>query len=121
MALTTSKLTQIEKLLPELSRAEKATLLQWVVSELSDSYSGIEATPQVCGGEPCIIRTRIPVWLLVEARHLGMSDADLLLAYPTLRADDLSNAWNYYRAHRTDIEQQILDNWLFDASPSTIS
>jgi uncharacterized protein (DUF433 family) len=66
--------------------------------------------PDVCGGEPCIVRTRIPVWLLVQARHLGSSDADLLRAYPTLRAEDLANAWAYSRAHTDEIEQQIREN-----------
>jgi uncharacterized protein (DUF433 family) len=47
---------------------------------------------------------------LVQARQLGTSEADLLKAYPTLRAEDLANAWAYYRAHREEIEQQIHDN-----------
>lgn len=53
------------------------------------------------------VRTRIPVWLLVQARRLGATEADLLRAYPTLRAEDLANAWAYYRAHREEIEEQI--------------
>jgi uncharacterized protein (DUF433 family) len=44
---------------------------------------GIEKTPKVCGGQACIANTRIPVWVLVEARRLGYSDADLLTSYPT--------------------------------------
>ncbi len=39
------------------------------------------------------MRTRIPVWVLVRARQLGTSEADILLAYPSLAADDLTNAW----------------------------
>jgi uncharacterized protein (DUF433 family) len=34
----------------------------------------------------------------------------LLRAYPTLRAEDLANAWAYYRSHRDEIEQQIVEN-----------
>ncbi len=41
---------------------------------------GIVSTPGVSGGEPCIVRTRIPVWALVQARHLGIIEADLLRA-----------------------------------------
>ncbi len=62
------------------------------------------------GGEPRIVRTRIPVWVLVEARRLGSSEADLLRNYPSLRAEDLVNAFGYYRAHRDEIEQQIREN-----------
>lgn len=90
-----------------MTRAEKAQVLQWVVRDLGEAFPGIESTPGVCGGEPCIVRTRIPVWLLVQARRLGASEADLLRSYPTLRAEDLANAWAYYRAHREEIEEQI--------------
>lgn len=93
-----------------MSRAEKAQLLRWVVQDLGDAYPGIESRPDVCGGEPCIVRTRIPVWLLVQAHNLGVSEADLLNAYPTLRAEDLANAWAFLRGHREEIEQQILEN-----------
>jgi uncharacterized protein (DUF433 family) len=78
--------------------------------DLGDSYPGIEANPEVCGGDPCIGRTRIPAWLLVQARRLGTSEADLLRAYPTLRAEDLVNAWSYYLGHRKEIERQIQED-----------
>ncbi len=105
-----TKLQEAEQLLGELTRAEKAELLQWIVKELGDAFPGIESTPGVAGGEPCIVRTRIPVWVLVQARLLGASEADLLRSYPNLRAEDLANAWSYWRAHRAEIEQQISEN-----------
>ena len=58
-----SALETIETLLPELSSAEKARLLQWVMHDIGYAVPGIEAIPGVSGGEPCIIRTRIPVWV----------------------------------------------------------
>ena len=105
-----NSLQQTEKLLSQMSRAEKAQILQWVVRDLGDAFPGIENLPGVSGGEPCIVRTRIPVWLLIQARQLGTSEADLLKSYPTLRAEDLANAWAYYRAFRTEIDQQIQEN-----------
>lgn len=105
-----SAIQEIEKLLSGLSRSEKAQLLRLVVQDLGDAFPGIEASPDVCGGEPCIVRTRIPVWLLEQARRLGTSEADLLRSYPTLRADDLANAWAYVRSHRDEIEQGIREN-----------
>ena len=77
---------------------------------MSDALPGIESTPGVCGGESCIARTRIPVWILEQARRLGASDADLLRAYPTLRAEDLANAWAYVRSHEQAIKDEIRDN-----------
>lgn len=75
-----------------------------------DAFPGVESNPEVSGGEPVIVRTRIPVWVLVQSRNLGMSEADILRSYPTLRAEDLANTWAYYRLHRAEIEQQIADN-----------
>lgn len=105
-----STLQELEKQVSSLSLVEKAQLLQWVARDVSGVDPGIETTPDVCGGEPCIVRTRIPVWVLERARQLGSSEADLLRAYPTLRAQDLVNAWAYVAAHRKEIEQQIHDN-----------
>ncbi len=93
-----------------MTPAEKAQVLQWVVRDLGDSFPGVDATPGVSGGEPCIVRTRIPVWVLVQAGHLGTSEADILRSYPALRAEDLANAWAFYRLHREEIENQIEDN-----------
>lgn len=71
------------------------------------ALAGIKRTPGVCGGAACIANTRIPVWVLERARQLGMSDADLLQDYPTLRADDLANAWAYVHLYREEIEEEI--------------
>lgn len=105
-----SPLQEVEQLLSTLARAEKAQVLQWVARDLGDAFPGIDSSPNVCGGEPCIVRTRIPVWVLVQARQLGVSEADILRSYPTLRAEDLANAWAYARAHRGEIDQQIREN-----------
>jgi len=103
-------LRDVEDLLPSLTRAEKAQLLRIVVQDLDDAFPGIESTAGICGGEPCIVRTRIPVWTLEQARRLGVSEENLLREYPVLRAEDLANAWAYVRSHPTEIEDQIRDN-----------
>ena len=101
---------EAEALLARMTRAEKAQLLQAVVGDLADAFPGIESTPGVVGGDPRIVRTRIPVWLLEQARRLGSSEADLLSSYPSLRAEDLVNAWAYVRAHRDEIDRRIAEN-----------
>ena len=103
-------LEEAKKLLSLLSPGEKAQVLQWVAREIGDAFPGIDAIPGVCGGDPCIVRTRIPVWSLVRARQIGLKEADLLTAFPTLKAEDLANAWAFYRAHRDEIEGQIREN-----------
>lgn len=106
----TTSLQEAERLVAGLTRAEKAQLLRSVVDDLGDAFPGIESQPGVCGGEPCIVRTRIPVWLLEQARRLGTPEGELLQSYPTLRAEDLVQAWAYVRTHRTEIDSQIRDN-----------
>lgn len=104
-----SLLQSAEELLSRMTRAEKAQLLQLTASALGES-PGIESRTDVCGGDPCIVRTRIPVWVLEQSRRLGASEADLLRSYPTLRAQDLANAWAFVRAHPQEIEEQIAEN-----------
>ena len=71
--------------------------------------SWLEKSPDVCGGEACIRNTRITVWGLVERRHGGLSDSELLRRIPGLTKADLEVAWHYYDAHRAEIDQTIRD------------
>lgn len=103
-------LREVEKLLPALSPGEKAQLLKLVVQDLGGAFPGIDSRPDVCGGEPCLVRTRIPVWLLEQARRQGTTEEGLLRAYPSLRAEDLANAWAYVRSHAVEIDEQIHQN-----------
>ena len=89
-----TSLREFEEFLGKLSSGEKAQVLKWVVQDLGDAFPGIDSRPDVCGGEACIVRTRIPVWLLEQARRLGASEQSLLAAYPTLRAEDLVYRFN---------------------------
>jgi uncharacterized protein (DUF433 family) len=72
--------------------------------------SGIESTPGVCGGDPRVAGTRIPVWTLEEYRRLGLTEAQILAAFPSLRATDLVNAWSYVSDHPDEIDRQIREN-----------
>ena len=94
----------------KLSRSEKVKLLQILMRDLSDDVGGIEKTEGVCGGSARIRKTRIPVWLLENARRLGSSEADLLENYPSLTAKDLANAWDYIELHKEEIEREIIAN-----------
>lgn len=100
----------IEQFLAGLSKADKAEVLKAVADELLDAYPGIESRPNVAGGDACIAGTRITVWGLEQARRHGVSESELLADFPTLRAQDLANAWSYVRSHREEIEAQIRRN-----------
>jgi len=41
---------------------------------MCDAFPGIESASGVSDGEPCVARTRIPVWVLVQARRQGTSE-----------------------------------------------
>lgn len=99
-------------MLHEMSVADKALLLQWVVSDLTNIFPGIEKTPGVCGGDACIAGTRIPVWSLVNSRNLGMTEEDILRNFPSLTSHDLANAWTYYEGNKAEIDLQIFENGL---------
>ncbi|MBE0698897.1 MAG: DUF433 domain-containing protein [Anaerolineaceae bacterium] len=103
-------LQQIEPHLADLSRAEKAELVQRLLPDIMNSWPGIEKVAGVAGGEACIVRTRIPVWTLENYRRLGWTEAMILENYPNLRAADLVNAWGYSSDHLDEIEKAILEN-----------
>jgi uncharacterized protein (DUF433 family) len=105
-----TNLQQVEQLFHDLSPGERAQLFVTFTRDLSGTAPGIDSDPRICGGEPCIVRTRIPVWVLVQCRRLGMNEADILKSYPTLRAEDLVNAWAYEHLHREEINRQIAEN-----------
>jgi uncharacterized protein (DUF433 family) len=73
-------------------------------------FPSVISTPNVCGGSPRLIRTRIPVWLLQHMRRLGLSDAKILECYPTLTAGDLVQAWGYAAAHKAEIDKEVEEN-----------
>ena len=86
---------EMEKDIAEMSSREKALLFKLLADDLSKSFPGIEKKDGVSGGSACIVRTRIPVWTLELARRNGLSEAQLLFDWPSLRAADLVNAWSY--------------------------
>lgn len=81
-----------------------------MLKSIRQSWAGIEKVPGVCGGDARIANTRIPVWVLVHARTLGNSEAELLENYPSLTATDLTNAWTYAAAYPEEIAQAIQEN-----------
>jgi len=100
----------IEPQISRLSRAEKAELLQRLAREIGSVWAGIEKTAGVSGGEACIVRTRIPVWVLENYRRLGWTEAAILENFPSLRAVGLVNAWAYAGAHSDEMDKAIHKN-----------
>jgi uncharacterized protein (DUF433 family) len=95
-------LHEIENAIAELTPAEKNQLLSQLRRDV-----GIERRADVMGGDACIAGTRIPVWLLASLKAQGATEADLLLDYPSINAEDLAAAWAYAEANAEEIQAAI--------------
>lgn len=100
-------LQELEQAVIQLSAHEKIQLLQWVVHNLQDHVPGIEKRPGVAGGAACIVGTRIPVWAIIQAQRLGMTDSEIVAMYPLLDSQALANAWAYSQVYPQEIEAAI--------------
>ncbi len=83
-----------------------ATLVVW---NLTDGPY-LQRTAGVCGNAMCIRDTRLTVYGLVEWQRFGLSDAELLAAFPELTAEDLAMAWDYARRYPGEIDREIREN-----------
>ncbi len=101
---------EIQAEISRLGPGDRAEILARLTHQIGGDWPGIERIAGVVGGEACIVRTRIAVWMLENYRRLGLTDAQILAAYPALRAADLVNAWAYADSHRDEIDRVILEN-----------
>jgi uncharacterized protein (DUF433 family) len=58
-------------------------------------FTRISAAPDQMGGVPCIRGLRIPVATVVGMLADGMSESEILAAYPDLETEDLQEALRY--------------------------
>jgi len=70
----------------------------------------LHSPPGVGGGDACVGGTRIAVWVLESYRRGGMSDPDLLAAYPMLTLQDLACAWAYVGSNPEEMARLIREN-----------
>ena len=98
---------ELEIQLLALTAIEKAEAIGILTQSLKNSGRPITKTPGVMGGDACIDKTRIPVWLLASYRNDGATDAFILDCYPHLSAADLVNVWAYTEAYPDEIESAI--------------
>ncbi|MEO1400460.1 MAG: DUF433 domain-containing protein [Cyanobacteria bacterium J06635_1] len=94
---------ELERQLLSLSPDDQLAAIRVLLQAMSEPARGITKTPGVMGGDACIAKTRIPVWLLVSYRQQGMSDGQILEGYPDLTATDLVEAWAYAKVHTDEI------------------
>jgi uncharacterized protein (DUF433 family) len=59
------------------------------------NFQRITVNPSQLGGLPCIRGFRIPVAAVVEMVSEGMTEPEILKAYPDLEAEDIREALRY--------------------------
>ena len=64
----------------------------------------ITRSPSVMGGKPCIRGMRVTVGTIVGLVAAGHSPAEILVAYPYLEAEDISQALAYAAWRVEEIE-----------------
>jgi uncharacterized protein (DUF433 family) len=105
-----TKLQEALTLIEQLNSEDKLTIfaqLSSIVFHQEDTEVGIVKTEGICGGSARIANTRIPVSGIVDSKRLGMTDEQILEAYPTLRLTDIEQALLYYARHRSEIETEL--------------
>ena len=58
-------------------------------------FTRITTSPDQMGGQPCIRGLRIPVASIVAMIADGMTEAEILAAYPDLEREDIHQALHY--------------------------
>lgn len=66
--------------------------------ELAMAFERITIDPNQMGGVPCIRHLRIPVATVVEMVAEGMSEGEILRAYPDLEHEDIPAALRFAAA-----------------------
>jgi uncharacterized protein (DUF433 family) len=84
--------------------------VRFMSSNLTTANSWVQKTPGVCGGRACIRNTRVTVWGLVNSRRLGAADEQILANIVGVTPEDLRAAWDYYREHPAEIDDDIRAN-----------
>jgi uncharacterized protein (DUF433 family) len=59
------------------------------------TFTRVTVNPAQMGGVPCVRGLRIPVAAVVGMLADGMSEAEILEAFPDLEAEDLTEALRY--------------------------
>ncbi len=102
---------QLDTLLAELHRLREL-VRPYVIEkpkQVETEHPHIERVPGVRGGQPIIVGTRIPVWLIIDHFKMGRSLGYILGNYD-LTAEQVYDALSYYYEHTDEIEQTIALN-----------
>jgi uncharacterized protein (DUF433 family) len=78
-----------------------------------ETFLHIVRTPGICGGEPRVDGTRVPVRCIVIEYQLTGDVAQVHSAYPGIDIPTIEEALAYYDVNREEIAHYIEDNERF--------
>lgn len=70
---------------------------EWGDKEMGKDFvkKRIVSDPNICGGEPCIKDTRIPVYVILSHLAAGEDYDTILKNFPRLKAEDITACLEY--------------------------
>ncbi len=75
-----------------------------------ESYPHIVRSPEVLGGEPRVVGSRIAVCVIVQTARYSRDTMELYGAHPTITPETIEEALAYYETHREEIDHFIKEN-----------
>ena len=70
-------------------------------------YRYITSVPDICGGEPIIKGTRVPVRIIVETWRRGILPEEIPDHFPTVRLAEVFEALSYFSDNQDEIMRRI--------------
>ena len=74
---------------------------------LQTEHPHIQKDPAICGGDPVIAGTRIPIRLIYLRTRAGDSVESIQRAYPRLTLAQIHDALSYAYDHLSETEEEI--------------
>jgi len=74
---------------------------------LQTEHPHIQKDPAICGGDPVIAGTRIPIRLIYLRARAGDSVESIQRTYPHLTLAQIHDALSYAYDHLSEIEEEI--------------
>jgi len=73
-------------------------------------YPHIGSDPEIAGGNPIVVGTRITVRSIAGYYQMGMSIDEILTTLPHLTPSQVHSALAYYFDHQTEIDSDLKDS-----------
>lgn len=78
-----------------------------MVTAVKTEHPYIVKNPEICGGAPTILGTRISVRLIASRVKCGDASEDILRDYPHLTLAQIHDAISYYFDHKEELEKEL--------------